>query len=44
MRTGKKIEVMVCSKFRENNNIKMSDDTVKHVPKVQYLGIIQGYS
>jgi len=28
MKTGKKIEVMVCSKDPENINIKMDDDTL----------------
>ena len=35
-----KAEVMVCSKNRENINIKMDDDVLKQVPKFKYLGSI----
>jgi len=35
-----KAEVMVCSKKRENINIKMDDDVLKHVPKFKYPGSI----
>jgi hypothetical protein len=30
---------MVCSKNRENTNIKMDDDVLKQVRKFKYLGI-----
>ena len=38
--TGKKIEVLVCSKDSENINIKMDDDALKQVPKFKCLGSI----
>jgi hypothetical protein len=31
---------MVCSKNPENIHIKMDDDTLRQVPKFQYLGSI----